>query len=123
MDPVTPELNFGITFSPTYCPICNKILKTSEAEFIALVSGDENYSFLQPCKKKLFNHCKKHHPEIIFWACVETPSKVKGDTTTPQFLVQKLIFSAGKKYALTDMKYFKVHLAVIFGIAIDGIPE
>jgi hypothetical protein len=123
MDPVIPEINFGITFSPSYCPICNKILNTSQAEFLALVSGDDNYSFLQPCKKKLFNHCKKHHSEIVFWACIEAPSKVKGDTTTPHFLVQKLIFSASKKYALTNLKDFKVYLAIIFGIAIGSIPE
>jgi hypothetical protein len=120
---VIPEINFGITFSPSYCPMCNKILKISEAEFIALVSADENYSFLQPCKRRLFNHCKKCHPELVFWACAETPSKVKSDTTTPKFLIQKLTFSASKKYASSDLKGFKVYLAVIFGITIGSIPE
>jgi hypothetical protein len=90
MDPVIPAINFGITFVPSYCPIYNMILKTSEAEFIALVSGDGNYSFLQPCKKKPFNHCKKHHLDIVFWACAEAPSKVKGDTTTPSIFGSKI---------------------------------
>ena len=112
LDPVIPEINFGIYFHPSHCPICDKILKMSEVELTALVSTDDHYAFLQPCKKKLLNHVKRHHPEIVFWPCVEAPTMVKGDMITYHFMTQKLLYSATKKYSLKELKNFKEYLGV-----------
>jgi hypothetical protein len=65
LDPVIHQNNVGITFHPSPCPSLGKPLNISVVEFTTLVSGDEHCAFLQSCKKKLLNHCKKHHPKIV----------------------------------------------------------
>jgi hypothetical protein len=74
-------------------------------------------------QKKLLNHRKRHHLKIVFLPYVEAPSKVIGEMIPYHFLLRKLIFSASKKHALKELKYLKVHLAVVLGIAFGSIPE
>jgi hypothetical protein len=51
LDPVIPEINYGITFHPFPCPSLGKLLKISEVEFTALFSGDEHYAFCSHAKE------------------------------------------------------------------------
>ena len=118
MLPAIPDTRFGINIEPGMCPVCCNKLNLHESDYHALVGGNELCIFDKWAKKKIVNHSRKFHAEIILWPRVDSSQKIKGDSVSKLFLVQNLISLAGKNHDLLSFTDFKVYLAIIFGIDI-----
>jgi hypothetical protein len=122
LDPLIPEIQSSFILDSVLCPICEKDINIPPESHVALVTCNQGYSFQQAIKRKLINHCKKHHCKEMLWPCIDG-ARIFHPIVNSLLMTQKLIFSASKGHQFLGLELFPFDMATVLGKALGSIHK